>query len=104
MNTEESVIEANDKKVDDFKRAVCACFPKPCQRGLRNIGVPCKGCGTPCTYQPTVRGRPLYRCEWAILQHGPTSKGHAFFLRNIVWMWTCSLCGTKPILPESDTI
>ena len=64
---------------------------------------PCKRCGKPCTYQPTVYGRPLYRCEWAVLQKGPIGdKERHFRSQQLEWYWTCSVCGMEPLYKKSE--
>ena len=61
-------------------------------------GSPCNKCEKPCTYQPTVSGRPLYRCEWALLQHGPHGAEERFYVhQKMQWCWTCSQCGMEPL-------
>ena len=61
-------------------------------------GSPCKKCEKPCTYQPTVSGRPLYRCEWALLQHGPHGAEERHYVhQKMQWYWTCSQCGMEPM-------
>eukprot|EP01039_Chlorochromonas_danica_P008841 gene8838-9748_t len=60
-------------------------------------GRPCYNCGKPCTYQPTVNGRPLYRCEWSVLQLGAREEKKRPFIRQLQWYWTCSVCGMEPL-------
>jgi hypothetical protein len=69
--------------------------------GCTQTGTPCKNCGKPCTYQPTVNGRPLYRCEWRVLQQGPRGDKERRFIRQLKWYWTCSVCGMEPFYKKS---
>lgn len=68
-----------------------------CGGPCKYIGDPCFKCGKPCTYQPTVNGRPLYRCEWRVLQNGPYGYKERSFVRELRWYWTCSVCGMEPM-------
>lgn len=61
-------------------------------------GSPCNKCEKPCTYQPTVSGRPLYRCEWRLLQSGPRGAEERHYVhQKMQWYWTCSQCGMEPM-------